>query len=106
MTIGFLKRIIAVLVCCSTFSCLYAQKYHVHMTERTILFTADNVSIYNISNCVGGVFIARESNQNISYLIDTLCNTLGAIYLDTSFSSFYPNFYEGEVLMYFVQSEF
>lgn len=74
---------------------LYAQQHRVHRTERTIRFTADNVSIYDISDCVGGVFIARESSNNVSYIIDTLCNTLGAIYLNTA--SFYPNFYGGEV---------
>lgn len=93
-----LKRAVLFLfsLCCLSLQG-FAQQYRVHKTERTVRFTADNVSIYNISNCVGGVFIARESSKNVSYIIDTLCNTLGAIYLETGLGSFYPNFYGGNV---------
>ena len=86
---------------CLLFCCLclkgYSQQYRIHLTERTIKFTADNVNPYNISNCVGGVFIARESKNNVSYIIDTLCNTLGAIHLTSGIGSFFPNFYGGQV---------
>lgn len=67
------------------------------MTDHTVRFTADNVSVYNISNCVGGVFIACESNENVNYIIDTLSNTLGGITLYSGYGSFYPSFYGGEV---------
>lgn len=97
MKSAFKKTALIALCFISLSMSCFAQQYRVHKTPRTVRFTADNVSIYNISNCVGGVFIVRESSNNVSYVIDTLCQTLGAIYLQTGFNSFYPNFYGGKV---------
>lgn len=91
------KLFVTMLACLIVSGNLYSQQYRVHRTERTIPFRADNVSIHNISNCVGGVFVARESSKGISYIIDTLGNTLGAFYLQDGVGSFFPNFYGGKV---------
>ena len=95
MNTVFFKRasLFFFLLCNLSLQC-FAQQYHVHKTERTIRLTADNVSIYDISSCVGGVFMARNSNTNAYYIIDTLCNTLGAIHLN---ASFIPTFYGGKI---------
>lgn len=97
MVTNYLRNLVTTIVCLTIGTSLFGQQYRVHMTERTVRFTADNVSTYNISNCVGGVFIAKESNNNVSYIIDTLCHTLGGVHLQSTLVSFYPNFYGGRV---------
>lgn len=74
-----------------------AQQFRVHKTNRTIRFQMDNITQYDLGNCVGGVFVAHDKNAGISYIIDTLGNTLGAVELDVdSRDGFFPNFF-GEV---------
>ena len=76
--------------------CAFSQP-KVHNTSRTKFMLADDISNYDVGDCVGGFFVARDANTGISYIVDILGKKKGRIYLNSGFGSFIPRFFGGKV---------
>ncbi len=82
-----------------------AQQNHVHMTENSKVFSANyHFPIEDIGNCVGGVFVATDSRDNTSYIVDVKGDIIGKGRLKTKVERLLsspevniPSFYGGKV---------
>ncbi len=71
----------------------YGQEYKVHKTKQTIRFQINNITKYDLGDCVGGVFVVHDRHSGDSYIIDTLGQTLGCVRLKIGNTGFFPSFY-------------